>query len=82
MGTWQGHSVALTLSPASKGPPPPSAAPFGHLTGFVTNDPSTSCLGSEASLNVWPLNSLPNQYLVVTQTPGDCVNAEFTFTYP
>jgi Glycosyl hydrolases family 18 len=81
-GTWQGRSVALALSPASKEPPPPSGAPFGHLTGFVTNDPSTSCLGSEASLNVWPLNSPPNQYLVVTQTPGDCVNAEFTFTYP
>jgi hypothetical protein len=82
MGTWQGHSVALTLSPASKVPPPPSGAPFGHLTGFVTNDPSTSCLGHEASLNVWQLNSPPNQYLVVTQTPGDCVNAEFTFVYP
>jgi Glycosyl hydrolases family 18 len=82
MGTWQGRSVALTLSPASKVLPPPSGAPFGHLTGFVTNDPSTSCLGSEASLNVWPLNSPPNQYLVVTRTPGDCVNAEFTFTYP
>jgi Glycosyl hydrolases family 18 len=82
MGTWQGQSVALTLPPASKAPPPPSGAPVGHLTGFVTNDPSNSCLGSEASLNVWPLNSSPNQYLVVTQTPGDCVNAEFTFTYP
>ena len=81
-GTWQAQSVALTLSPASKAPPPPSGSPLGHLTGFVTNDPATACLGAEASLNVWPLNSPPNQYLVVTQTPGDCVNAEFTFTYP
>ena len=49
-GYLAGASVALTLAPASKVPPPPSGAPFGHLTGFVTNDPSTSCLGSEASL--------------------------------
>jgi hypothetical protein len=31
---------------------------------------------------VWPLNGPTNQYLVVTQTPGDCVDAEFTFAYP
>ena len=31
---------------------------------------------------MWLLSSPPNEYLVVAQSPGDCVNAEFTFIYP
>jgi hypothetical protein len=81
-GTWQAQTVTLSLAPASQEPLVPPGPALGKLTGFATNDPATSCLGSEAFLNVWLMSGTSNEYLVVAQSPGDCVNAEFTFLYP
>ena len=81
-GTWQAQSVTLSLAPTSQEPLVPPGPALGKLTGFATNDPATSCLGSEAFLNVWLMSGTSNEYLVVAQSPGDCVNAEFTFLYP
>ena len=81
-GTWQAQTVALSLAPTSQEPLVPPGPALGKLTGFGTNDPATSCLGSEAFLNVWLMSGTSNEYLVVAQSPGDCVNAEFTFLYP
>jgi hypothetical protein len=81
-GTWQAQTVALSLAPTSQEPLVPPGPALGKLTGFATNDPATSCLASEAFLNVWLMSGTSNEYLVVAQSPGDCVNAEFTFLYP
>jgi hypothetical protein len=78
-GTWQGQSVTLSPIPAAQAPPAPTGPGAGHLTGFATNDPSDSCAASEAFLQVWPMSTSSNQYLVLAQTPGDCIDAEFTF---
>jgi hypothetical protein len=81
-GTWQAQSVTLALAPTSQEPLVPTGAALGKLIGFATNDPATSCLDAEASLNVWLVSGTSNEYLVVAQSPGDCANAEFTFLYP
>ena len=72
--------VDLTLW--SNGVPPTSNAPVGQLTGFSTNDPTTSCLMTGPNLNVEPVVLQPNEYLVVATEPGDCVMQIFTFTVP
>ncbi len=79
-GTWLGQSV--TLTPAPQQPSLPISTSIGQLLGFATNDPSTACLSSEASLSVWPSSASPDQYFVVTHTPGDCATTTFTFNYP
>ena len=79
-GDWNGKIVELTLW--SNGVPPTANAPVGQLTGYSTNDPTTSCLMTGPNLNVEPVVLQPNEYLVVATEPGDCVNAVFTFTVP
>jgi len=79
-GTWLGQSV--TLTPAAQQPSLPISTSIGQLLGFATNDPSTACLSSEASLSVWPSSASPDQFFVVTHTPGDCATTTFTFNYP
>ena len=81
-GTWQGQSVTLSPIPAAQAPPAPTGPAAGHLTGFATNDPSDSCAASEAFLQVWPMSVSSNQYLVLAQKPGDCIDAEFSFKSP
>jgi len=70
--------VDLTLW--SHGTPPDADAPVGQLSGYTTNDPTTSCLMSGPNLNVEPIVGQPHEYLVVATEPGDCVDAVFTFT--
>jgi spore germination protein YaaH len=77
-GDWNGQTVSLALW--SSGTPPEAEAPVGQLTGYSTNDPTTSCLMTGPNLNVEPVVGQPNEYLVVATEPGDCVNAVFTFT--
>jgi hypothetical protein len=81
-GTWQGRSVTLSPVAAAHALPAPTGPAAGHLTGFDTNDPSDACAATEAYLQVWPMSDSPNQYLVLAQKPGDCINAEFTFKSP
>jgi Glycosyl hydrolases family 18 len=81
-GTWQGQSVTLSPIPAAQAPPAPTGPAAGHLIGFATNDPSDSCAASEAFLQVWPMSASSNQYLVLVQEPGDCIDAEFSFKSP
>jgi hypothetical protein len=79
-GTWQGHSVNLTmvsLSIASIFTLGPIA---GQLSAFTTTDPSVTCLSSKPQLNVRPIEETANEYLVVAVMPGDCATTDFTFT--
>ena len=72
--------MVLTEVSGSSIPQASGASPAGQLTGFTTNDPSTSCLSTEASLNVWAVQGSTTEFLVVTATPGDCASADFVFT--
>jgi hypothetical protein len=80
MGDWNGQLVKLTLIP--QGTSPDAGTSVGQLTGFTTNDPTTSCLTSGPNLNVEPVAGHTDEFLVVAAEPGDCVNAVFTFTVP
>lgn len=77
-GDWNGQTVDLTLW--SHGALPPANAPVGQLTGYSTNDPTTSCLTTGPNLTVEPIVGHPNEYLVLATEPRDCVDAVFTFT--
>jgi spore germination protein YaaH len=77
-GDWNGQTVSLALW--STGTPPEAEAPVGQLTGYSTNDPTTSCLMTGPNLNVEPVVGQSNEYLVVATEPGECANAVFTFT--
>jgi hypothetical protein len=79
-GQWNGSSVVLTEVSGSGIPQASGTGPVGQLTGFTTNDPSTSCLSTESSLNVWAVQGSTTEYLVVTATPGDCASSDFVFT--
>jgi hypothetical protein len=72
--------VVLTEVSGSGIPQASGASPVGQLTGFTTNDPSTSCLSTEPSLNVWAVQGSTTEFLVVTATPGDCASTDFVFT--
>ena len=76
-GDWNGQTVSLALW--STGTPPEAEAPIGRLSGYSTNDPTTSCLMTGPNLNVEPVVGQSTEYLVVATEPGDCVNAVFTF---
>jgi len=52
----------------------------GELSGYMTNDPASSCLMSGTGLTVQPVTGHTNEYLVTATEPGDCVNAVFMFT--
>jgi len=79
-GTWNGSLVSLTLVSGGAVPEQSGTSPVGQLTGFTTDDPNTSCLGDASSLNVFAVSGSADEYLVVATTPGDCTNADFTFT--
>jgi hypothetical protein len=79
-GQWNGSPVVLTEVSGSGIPQVSGASPAGQLTGFTTNDPSTSCLSTEASLSVWAVQGSTTEFLVVTATPGDCASSDFVFT--
>jgi hypothetical protein len=72
--------VSLTLVSGGAVPEQSGTSPVGQLTGFTTDDPNTSCLGDASSLNVFAVSGSADEYLVVATTPGDCTNADFTFT--
>jgi hypothetical protein len=79
-GEWNGAPVVLTEVSGSGIPEVSGASPAGQLTGFTTNDPSTACLSTEPSLNVWAVQGSTTDFLVVTTTPGDCASSDFVFT--
>ena len=79
-GDWNGQMVELTLTP--QGTSPDAGTSVGQMGGFSTNDPTMSCLTSGPDLNVEPVVGHTGEFLVVAAGPGDCVNADFTFTVP
>ncbi len=79
-GDWNGQTV--TLTPWSGSSPPESGATIGQLTGFSTNDPSTSCLMNEPGLTVESFSGSTTKDIVLATEPTDCANAIFTFTAP
>jgi hypothetical protein len=76
---WQGQSVDLSLIPGDPAVFHGTGNPLGQLTTFATTDPTLSCLSSEGALNVWEVHGSNNEYVVVAQKPGDCVDADFSF---
>jgi hypothetical protein len=54
----------------------------GHLSGFITDDDTVSCLAGDPPLLVYAVVGTPNKYLVEARTPTDCVDAYFTFIAP
>jgi hypothetical protein len=79
-GQWNGSAVVLTEVTSSGIPQVSGTSPAGQLTGFTTSDPSTSCLSTEPSLNVWAVQGSTTEFLVVAAIPGDCASADFVFT--
>ncbi len=81
-GTWDGTPVTLNLVDAATlagAASVPTAAP---LTGFATNDPSRSCLGTLASLPVATLVGSPGIGVVTTAPPAQCAAGTWEFTLP
>jgi hypothetical protein len=72
--------VTLTLVPSDSDLEYGTGDPVGQLTDFATTDPALSCLASESTLNVWSVTNAPGEFVVVAQEPGDCANAQMTFT--
>jgi len=75
-GMWQGAQTRVLPSadPGNQG------TLIGTMTNFVTADPNLSCLGSEATLQVFHYAANPaDDYVVARTANGDCANAAFVF---
>jgi spore germination protein YaaH len=68
-------TVSLTMVPAGG---VDTIAPQGTIQDFSTTDPALACLNGK-TLNVYTYGVLSSKRVAVAQTPGDCVNQEFTF---
>jgi len=75
-GTWQGAQTRVLPS----ADPDNQGTLIGTMTSFVTADPNLSCLGNEATLQVFHYAGNPaDDYVVARTANGDCANAAFVF---
>jgi hypothetical protein len=80
-GQWLGNPVTLTLVQGSDIPAIDAGSEAGQLDGFTTDDPATTCLSQEPSLNVWAVSGNPDEFVVITNVQNaDCATADFIFT--
>jgi Glycosyl hydrolases family 18 len=77
---WNYATVPLTpvTPPASPGTP----QFVGTVTTVATTAPALACLQNGPPLNVWTFANMPGVYVVVAQSPANCVQGMFTFVPP
>jgi len=81
-GTWNAHPETLETADPTTLPGRGSGRSAGELTGFSTDDPSTTCLSKGAPLAVTELSVDPSEYVVRAAKPADCAAGTWTFSAP
>jgi hypothetical protein len=79
-GIWSQTPTTLVRVTGAGVPATQGSSAVGQLTSFASDDPSVACLSQSASLAVWQVSGSSSEYLVIATFPGDCTNADFTFS--
>jgi hypothetical protein len=79
-GLWNQTQTTLVRVTGAGVPATQGSSAVGQLANFASDDPSVACLSQSPSLAVWQVSGSSTEYLVVATYPGDCTNADFTFT--
>lgn len=74
--------VTVPLTPVTPPAAPGTPQFVGTVSTVATTSPALACLQVGPPLNVWTFTNMPGVYVVVAQSPADCVQGMFTFVPP